>query len=741
MIDEILHYLLKAESKRIGSTTMAKMTLSFFMELTSAVASTKNTKFLYTVSENKQIYADQMSKIQTMDQYAVESMINQFHSAQSRQAVSITPVASHDIFDVVRTRLVSQIDPKAREETVSAYLKYYDENGLSEDSTLKNQMLSAYPFHPLLLKEILYERVSTIPDFNRTRGILRLMSLVSHNILKNKTSCKIIGPEDINLECNNILDELTSKLGLASYRPIISSDCVKKAQILDQNYSSFPLITSLSRIIYLYSLIGSIDKPGVRLSTLKMAIGHPGFDQGMVDDGLAKISENFWYINDSNGYRFDKEPNLNKVIADHEHSIQTTDAHNRIEKVLVSIFNHNSGKINVIVWEDAIEECERLTVVLPKPNVTFEKIEDDANAVLGFLPGGAVRTNKNTIIFLYPDLDLMKNVETSARRLLAIEKAQKYSAIPYDKEQNKKFTSKKSNAEGNLEAECKRAYNILAYPSVDAQNSPFIRLSTMIPTQIKDDPITSVLQQLRDESKLITNLGKDGIKLNHPLTPDQILQNFKTDRTAKMLENPSSVLTAAVEAVEDGLFYPAKSLIKQGDKYVVNPRIAIHSDTFLVLPSDSLICETCVECGQTLESQNSNLCPRCIGIAKPPCSQCGSTTNISKISNKYYCIKCKPSTFSYSIARNTTKSTSVALQSLILITVGIDVSYKIKSRLKTANSTLSLESLLTDLTEIRELFQKLPADFDGLTTIELISDTDLSTKLQNAGIDYEDMGS
>jgi len=741
MIDEILHYLLKADAKKIGSTTMATMALSFLMELSSAVVSTKNAKFLYTVSENKQIYADQMSKIQTMDQYTVESMINKFHGAMSRHAMSITPVDPHDIFDVVRTRLVPKIDPNAREEIVSAYLKYYDEQGLSEDSTLRNQMLSAYPFHPLLLKEILYERVSTIPDFNRTRGILRLMSLVSHNILKTKAPCTIIGPGDVNLERSSILDELTSKLDLASYRPIISSDCVEKARSLDRNYSSFSLITSISRIIYLYSLIGAVDKSGVSASTIKMALGHPGFDPGIVDDGLIKILEHFWYINDSNGYRFDKEPNLNKVIAEHEPSILLSDIHNRIKKSLVRIFSYNSGKTNVIVWENCVEECDRLTVIISKPIVHSKKIEDVTNDILGFLPSGAARTNKNTLVFLYPDPDIIKNAESSARRLLAIEKTQKYSSIPYDKEQNKKITSKKSDAEGNLEADCKRTYNILAYPSVDVQNSPIIRLSTIMPTQIKSDPITSIFQQLKDDGKLITNLGKDGIKLSEPLTPQQIIKRFKIDRTTKMLAEPSSVLSAAVAAIKDGLFYPAKTLTKQGNKYIVDPKTPVGMDTFLVPHKDSLIQEICIKCGNPIGSNTGNVCPNCLNKDNPQCSQCGSSENIHVYSDVYYCGKCKPDTFSYQILCNTTKITSAVIQSLILITVDGGVFYHITSKLKTEKSVLTLDSSLDNLKEIRDLFQTLPTEFDGLTTIILTSDTDLSAKLINAGIDYEDMRS
>ena len=49
-------------------------------------------------------------------------------------------------------------------------------------------MLRAYPFHPELIA-VLYERWGTIPEFQRTRGVLRLladirkrtgMSLMSH---------------------------------------------------------------------------------------------------------------------------------------------------------------------------------------------------------------------------------------------------------------------------------------------------------------------------------------------------------------------------------------------------------------------------------------------------------------------------------------------------------------------------------------------------------------------------------
>jgi len=745
MIDELLHYLYETQSHNIGSTTLSDMTLAFFMKLLSAISSTKNSKLIYTLSQNIQIYDKQIARVKTLDHEQTASIKRKLHAAQARQARSVAPVNSNEIFDVVRTRLVSEIDESARDNTVTSYMKYYDTKDVPTEPNYRQQMLAAYPFHPFLLKEILYERVSTIPDFNLTRGILRLMSLASHHIIHNKSKCYIIGPGDIDLENSEILNELTAKLDLVStHQPIAASDCITKSKNLDKRYS-LPLITIMSRVIYLYSLIGTTIKSGIHANKMKLAIGRPDLDLGLVNEGLSIISDTFWFINDSNGYYFDKDPNINKIIADFETGIQPEAIRDRIEKTLVYMIPKMPGKLDVHIWKADIPECDILTLAVldPSEKTSDDSIKQHANHVLGFLPSGnSVRKNKNTLIFLCPDHDLMPDVEKAAKHFLAIEKAQQQSLIDqYDNELNLKLVSKKNDAAGNLEAECYRAHHLLAYPTVDTQNNPIIYLTSIMPNQTSSTSIAdAVLNQLKDNGKLIKELSKDGISLTQPATPAQLLGEFKTDRTTKMIENQSSVLDAAINAVSDGLFYPSETLNKKNGQYTISPNTSVGWSTFLI-PKTFQPLQQCQTCGSNLTysvSNNIYKCKNCDSHAHP-CSMCNSSLSTKLYNDKYYCPDHAPGNHKYKISCNTINDLINTIQILRLATIGITLHYSVTAELSNDFSTIDVRCNPKNLTDAESLFQMLRSTFDGSSIIFLTTQTNITEQLDNEGVTYENI--
>jgi len=742
MVDELLQYLLKSESHRVGNTNMADMIIAFLIDLNSAISSSKNSKLLYTISENKHLYIDQMRKVGTIDQSKEERFTAKIYNVHSRQGRAIVPVSAHEIYHVVRTRLIKKIDPQARDETVSKYMEYYDSKSLLEHSDYRQNLIDSYPFHPLLLMEILYERVSSIPIFNRTRGILRLMSLVAHSILKNRSNCKIICPGDINLEDNSILDELTSRLGLSTYQPIIMSDCIKKAKLLDAN-RSFSIVTELSRTIYLYSLIGAVSKSGISENKIKLAVGRPGLDLGLIDDGLKIIADEFWYINTTHGYLFDNKPNINKIIADYELEITPTAVCKRIESTLCSTFPSIPGKVDVRIWTSDIEECNILTLVVSKPNskLNDESIKQDVHKILGFLPGGtSVRKRKNTLIFLYPDTDLLKSVEKHARQLLAIEKTLHQATFKYDKEQTKIISSKKSSAEGNLEADCWRTYNILAYPHTDTTKSPIIRISRLPPVYASHSNIVNaVLQQLKEDGKLIGELGEDGLVIREPVTPSQLLDTFRNDRTAKMIENQSSVLDAARQAVQSKLFYPSDSLKKHKNKYVITLSMDVGWGTYLVPPDSAITQNMCSMCGSSI-MPGSDICKQCTK-SKFLCAQCGSKTNLIFVNAAYYCSACNPLKKTYKIHCEDMQSTINRLQALTIIGVGMDMVYHIDSDISNDYADVILSCNPKQLTSVVDLFKSLQTKFQGISTIIIKSSVDISNELYMAGVKYENVES
>ena len=216
MLDELPHYLFKADSIRVGKKTLGEITIPFIMELISAVASLPRTCLILTLTEKQSLYeahtADILSKInRRMSDFRVDDLVSGLNEAISRQAHIMTPVNRNQIYDVVNARLVQHVDEEAKAATIREYADYYEKYGMDVGDMLE-KMERSYPFHPSLI-DMLHDRVSTIGKFNQTRGMLRLLTRIVRQVVEERPTCKMIGTSDIGLDTAEIKNDLTVRLG------------------------------------------------------------------------------------------------------------------------------------------------------------------------------------------------------------------------------------------------------------------------------------------------------------------------------------------------------------------------------------------------------------------------------------------------------------------------------------------------------------------------------------------------
>ena len=93
----------------------------------------------------------------------------------------------------------------------------YQENAADFPTSTKEvdyfqRMRSCYPIHPEIFDR-LYEDWATIERFQKTRGVLRLMAAVVHNLWMNQDGGLLIMPGSVSLDVSNIRDELTRHVG------------------------------------------------------------------------------------------------------------------------------------------------------------------------------------------------------------------------------------------------------------------------------------------------------------------------------------------------------------------------------------------------------------------------------------------------------------------------------------------------------------------------------------------------
>ncbi|MCI0406650.1 MAG: DUF499 domain-containing protein, partial [candidate division Zixibacteria bacterium] len=141
-------------------------------------------------------------------------MANQFKKHFSLEEASALLPALAKIFEEVQT---------IQEELESRGAHLHD-RALRADYL--QEFAASYPFHPELIR-VLNLKVATIPNFQRTRGALRLLAAVVRQLWATKSEATwLIHPHHIDLSYQQIIEDLTSRLDRPKFKQVCEADIV-----------------------------------------------------------------------------------------------------------------------------------------------------------------------------------------------------------------------------------------------------------------------------------------------------------------------------------------------------------------------------------------------------------------------------------------------------------------------------------------------------------------------------------
>ena len=199
LMDEILEYATKAAGVKVGYSTIASQTMAFMQELTEAVSTLDNVSLVITLPA---------SVLEHYDENA-EKLFQQLQHITGRTEKIYTPVEENEISKIIRRRLFSDINFKDAKQVVLEFIQYAEkENILPNDvkaSSYRERSMDSYPFMPDVI-DVLYHNWGSFPSFQRTRGVLRLLSLVVHSLKDSDKS--YISLADFDLYKEDIRQEL-----------------------------------------------------------------------------------------------------------------------------------------------------------------------------------------------------------------------------------------------------------------------------------------------------------------------------------------------------------------------------------------------------------------------------------------------------------------------------------------------------------------------------------------------------
>ena len=159
-----------------------------------------------------------------------QKTLRELQNVVGRKADQWRPSTRDESFEIVRKRLFEEPDAEAQEQIALTARRFADMYRKSpkyypsgvDNNTYEKRIRSSYPLHPELLDR-LYEDWSGLENFQRTRGVLTLVSSIIHELWASNDSSPLILPGNVPLDSESVNSNLTQYLR-DSWKPIIDAD-------------------------------------------------------------------------------------------------------------------------------------------------------------------------------------------------------------------------------------------------------------------------------------------------------------------------------------------------------------------------------------------------------------------------------------------------------------------------------------------------------------------------------------
>ncbi len=452
LIDEVAQYFEQAAAIGVEDSTLADQTNSFLWSLMRATQNSDAVTVVLSVSATA--FEERAHEVQ--------ELIADLNDISERTDHSVTPTDDDEVAAVLRHRLFKSVDDDTASRVAEAYQNFYRgmENELPDRVTkaeYREQLERTYPFHPTLI-DLLGKEIDTLPNFQRTRGALKLVSRAVHRIWDNQGSNSgrhyvrafDMHPSD-DYVWSTLLDlfgHIEQDLRTASKSDVFTNDGKAACQYEDDNWTPMghpPFATHLGTSILWKSIVSGGNRGrGVARRKLWEMVLEPNTELDHYRDALKNLNETgsnpdteafFLYETENGLLRFKGEPKISKLIANEAEQLKNEVgvARNRLEQTIRGALG--GGVFETIYDPQAPYEVPdnydtvRLCVMgFDAVNVTSdldeppELLQTLANKT-GNSPGSEKkRVYRNNIVFLVAGEQEANGALDHARRVKAMER-------------------------------------------------------------------------------------------------------------------------------------------------------------------------------------------------------------------------------------------------------------------------------------------------------------------------------
>jgi len=590
LMDEVLEYATKAAGVPVGDSTLTAQTLAFLQELSEAAGTLDRTCLVVTLPE---------SVLEHYDENA-ERLFQQIQKVAGRVEKIYTPVQEHEISHVIRRRLFARIDQEKMARAVDRFLCYAEQENLLpagvEPSEYRERFLAAYPFLPEVI-DVLYQRWGSFASFQRTRGVLRLLSLVIFAL--KERDLPYITLADFDLSDQEIRRELLKHIG-PEYDSVIAADITdatagarKVDQELGDAYRGLRLGTRTATTIFMHSFSGGVER-GATLGEVKRHATTLNNPSSVIAETLELLKGSLFYLQQSGGkVYFSNQPNLNRILIAREENVSPSETVDLERKWLERRIR--GQRFNVYIWpeseNDVSDTAELKLIVLRK--------RDEGQMRLFLTKKGVTpRVHRNTLFFLVPMEHEYMALERLLRRYAALRSIESDETLNLTVEQRKQLREQTKQLEEDLTEQLRRTYRLVYIP---AQEDDLRKLDMGIPTYGTDIPIDEeVYDKLRTEGEILERVQPLVLKERYLRDQDyvltvQLVQSWSRTPGALRVVSEQAWRDSIAEGVKQGVFGLGE--LEGGEIrcrfYKESPTVAL-AENEIIIRAD--ICET--QCAQ-----------------------------------------------------------------------------------------------------------------------------------------------
>lgn len=430
LIDELVAYIRQFEDGKSFTGGTYDSNLSFIQGLTEALKAAPKSILLASLPESDKEAGSQrgINALQSLEHYF------------ARVHALWKPVATEEAFEIVRRRLFANInDSSAASAVCRSFAEFYISNGdefphETQEMRYYERLVNAYPIHPELFDR-LYEDWSSLDNFQRTRGVLKLMAKVIHRLWKDGNNDLLIMPGNLPLYDSETRNEVIYYLP-QGWDPVLERDIdgerseTVAIENLDTRFGSIHACRRVARTIFLGSA-PETQKHMVRgVETEHIILGsvQPGQQPAVFKDALKRLTDRLHYLNKTNNrFWFDTRPNLRREMEERKRRFQDKED---VFPAIRDILDHNLGKgyfggVHTFTPSGDVPDDYALRLVCLSPDCTFSR-SDMSSAIWKATEilknrGETPRQKQNRLLFLAADHDSLSLLKDQVRSMLAWE--------------------------------------------------------------------------------------------------------------------------------------------------------------------------------------------------------------------------------------------------------------------------------------------------------------------------------